>query len=74
MYNLAGKITPEINRKICQWLYIECLESGFTSHCEFHYLHKPHCSSEKNKDQLSAALEMANSVLESAKTVKMPLC
>lgn len=74
MYNLAGKITPEINRKICQWLYIECLESGFTSHCEFHYLHKPHCSSEKNKDQLSAALEMANSVIESAKRVKMPLC
>ena len=74
MYDLAGKITPEINRKICQWLYVECLESGFTSHCEFHYLHKPHCSSENNKDQLSAALEMANSVIEAAESMKMPLC
>ena len=52
MYNLAKNITPEINRKICQWLYVECLESGFTSHCEFHYLHKPHCVSKNKKDQL----------------------
>ena len=74
MYSLAGRITPEINQKICQWLYVECLESGFTSHCEFHYLHKPHCSSENKKDQLAAALEMANSVIESAERIKMPIC
>ena len=74
MYNLAKNITPEINRKICQWLYVECLESGFTSHCEFHYLHKPHCASQNKKDQLRAALQMANSVIAAAKRVKIPLC
>ena len=74
MYDLARRITPEINRKICQWLYIECLESGFTSHCEFHYLHKPHCSSNNSTEQLVAAFQMAESVIESAKRVKMPLC
>ncbi len=74
MYNLARKITPEINQKICQWLFVECLEAGFTSHCEFHYLHKPHCTSENKQDQLRAAIQMSNSVTNAAARVKMPIC
>jgi formimidoylglutamate deiminase len=39
MYRFAARISPQQVEAIATWLYIEMLEAGFTSVCEFHYLH-----------------------------------
>ncbi|MBN3754632.1 formimidoylglutamate deiminase [Paraburkholderia sp. Tr-20389] len=39
MYRFAARITPEALASIAQWLYIEMLKAGYTSVCEFHYVH-----------------------------------
>ncbi len=39
MYRFASRITPEQLEAIATWLYIEMLEAGYTSVCEFHYVH-----------------------------------
>ncbi|MFN3841653.1 MAG: formimidoylglutamate deiminase [Rehaibacterium terrae] len=39
MYRFAGRITPESLHAIASQLYAEMLEAGYTSVCEFHYLH-----------------------------------
>jgi len=39
MYRFASRISPEQVEAIATWLYIEMLEAGYTSVCEFHYLH-----------------------------------
>jgi len=39
MYGFANRITPEMLESIAVWLYLEMLEAGYTSVCEFHYLH-----------------------------------
>jgi formimidoylglutamate deiminase len=39
MYRFAQRITPEQLESIATWLYVEMLEAGYTSVCEFHYVH-----------------------------------
>jgi formimidoylglutamate deiminase len=39
MYRFAAHITPESLEAIATWLYVEMLKAGYTSVCEFHYLH-----------------------------------
>ncbi|WP_133649231.1 formimidoylglutamate deiminase [Paraburkholderia flava] len=39
MYRFAAKISPDGLAAIAQWLYIEMLKAGYTSVCEFHYVH-----------------------------------
>ena len=39
MYGFANRITPESLEAIATWLYLEMLEAGYTSVCEFHYVH-----------------------------------
>lgn len=39
MYQFAATISPEQLEAIATWLYTEMLEAGFTSVCEFHYVH-----------------------------------
>lgn len=39
MYRFARHVTPDQLEAIATWLYIEMLEGGYTSACEFHYLH-----------------------------------
>lgn len=39
MYRFAARITPESLAAIARWLYIEMLKAGYTSVCEFHYVH-----------------------------------
>lgn len=39
MYQFAAAITPEQLEAIATGLYVEMLEAGYTSVCEFHYLH-----------------------------------
>ncbi|WP_460456470.1 formimidoylglutamate deiminase [Arenimonas alkanexedens] len=39
MYRFAGGVDPESQYAIASQLYAEMLEAGYTSVCEFHYLH-----------------------------------
>ncbi|WP_233236950.1 formimidoylglutamate deiminase [Bordetella sp. LUAb4] len=39
MYRCASRIDPAQVEAIATWLYVEMLEAGYTSVCEFHYLH-----------------------------------
>ena len=39
MYRFAGRMTPESTHAVATQLYAEMLEAGYTSVCEFHYLH-----------------------------------
>ena len=39
MYRFAHRFTPDTLRAVALQLYVEMLEAGFTSVCEFHYLH-----------------------------------
>lgn len=39
MYRFASALTPEQLEAIATWLYVEMLEAGYTSVCEFHYVH-----------------------------------
>ena len=39
MYRFAAKLCPQHLEAIATWLYVEMLEAGYTSVCEFHYLH-----------------------------------
>jgi formimidoylglutamate deiminase len=40
MYRFALAINPDQLRTIAACLYVECLRHGYTSVCEFHYLHR----------------------------------
>ncbi|MEN9864514.1 MAG: hypothetical protein RL748_104 [Pseudomonadota bacterium] len=40
MYRFARQITPEHMQAIAAQLYVECLRHGYTSICEFHYIHR----------------------------------
>ena len=39
MYRFAGRLTPESLHDISAQLFVEMLQAGYTSTCEFHYLH-----------------------------------
>lgn len=39
MYGFAERLTPELLEAVATWLYVEMLEAGYTSVCEFHYVH-----------------------------------
>lgn len=39
MYRFAARMTPERIEAIARWLYVEMLKAGYTSVCEFHYVH-----------------------------------
>ncbi|MEK7344868.1 MAG: formimidoylglutamate deiminase [Pseudomonadota bacterium] len=39
MYRFAARLSPEQLEAIATWLYVQMLEAGYTSVCEFHYLH-----------------------------------
>jgi formimidoylglutamate deiminase len=39
MYRMAARFDPELLQAVAAQLYAEMLEAGYTSVCEFHYLH-----------------------------------
>jgi formimidoylglutamate deiminase len=39
MYRFAGRFTPDALQAVAAQLYSEMLEAGYTTVCEFHYLH-----------------------------------
>jgi formimidoylglutamate deiminase len=42
MYRFAAAVTPDELEAIATSLYVEMLEAGYTSVCEFHYVHHDH--------------------------------
>src|SRR5690606_9371492 len=39
MYRMAARFDPDSLHAVASQLYVEMLEAGYTSVCEFHYLH-----------------------------------
>ncbi|HNV85106.1 MAG TPA: formimidoylglutamate deiminase [Arenimonas sp.] len=60
MYRFASRITPEQLHAIAAQLYVEMLEAGYTSVCEFHYLHhQPNGLPYENSAAMSQAIIQA---------------
>ncbi len=60
MYRFVSRLTPEDVEAIAAQLYVELLKGGFTSVCEFHYLHRdpggrPYANPAEMSERLVAA-------------------
>ncbi len=60
MYRFAARLTPETLYAVARQLYIEMLKAGYTSVCEFHYIHhdidgRPYANPARLSEQLIAA-------------------
>ena len=57
MYAMAARFDPELLHAVAAQLYVEMLEAGYTTVCEFHYLHHaPDGRPYANADAMSQAL------------------
>ena len=57
MYAMAARFSPELLHAVASQLYVEMLEAGYTTVCEFHYLHHaPDGSPYPHADAMSQAL------------------
>lgn len=63
MYRFAAKISPQGLAAIAQWLYIEMLKAGYTSVCEFHYVHHT-----PEGSRYAHVPELAERVVDAART------
>jgi formimidoylglutamate deiminase len=61
MYRFASKIRPEQLHAIAAQAYVEMLEAGYTSVCEFHYLHH-----QPNGQPYADRTEMSQSLIQAA--------
>lgn len=52
MYALARRLDPAAIEVIATWLYTEMLEAGYTTVCEFHYLH--HAADGRRHEDIAA--------------------
>ena len=68
MYGFAGRITPEQLEAVAAQLFVDCLRHGYTSVCEFHYLHR-----DPGGRQYAAPAEMAARVASAAQATGMGL-
>lgn len=68
MYRVAARFGPDTLRDVAAWLYVEMLEAGYTSVCEFHYLHH-------DRDGLPYAdpAEMSLALVEAARDSRIAL-
>lgn len=64
MYELAGRMTPELLNATAAQLYVEMLKAGYTSVCEFHYLHHP--GGPQNAHRESDAMTMSQALIDAA--------
>ena len=61
MYRFAEALSPDDLTAICTWLYIEMLKAGYTSVCEFHYLHHA-----PNGQRYADAAELSERVIQAS--------
>ena len=64
MYRFAARMTPETLEAVAAWLYVEMLKAGYTSVCEFHYLHHA-----PDGCRYANPAELANRVMHAAANV-----
>lgn len=68
MYRFAGRFDPDTLRAVAAQLYVEMLEAGYTSVCEFHYLH--HAPDGRAYDD---AATMSRALIEAARATGIRL-
>ena len=68
MYELASRMTPECLNAIAAQLYADMLKAGYTSVCEFHYLHS-HGARRSHEDRLA----MSQALIDAAGTAGIGL-
>lgn len=68
MYSMAARFEPDTLRDVAAQLYMEMLEVGYTSVCEFHYLH--HAA---NGIAYANPTEMALALIDAAREVGIGL-
>jgi formimidoylglutamate deiminase len=61
MYRFAARISPDSLGVIARWLYVEMLKAGYTSVCEFHYVHNA-----PDGERYANPAEMAARVVDAA--------
>lgn len=61
MYRFAARITPDDLGAIARWLYVEMLKAGYTSVCEFHYVHHA-----QDGQRYASPAELAQRVVDAA--------
>ena len=76
MYRFAARLTPESQRAIAAWLYVEQVKSGYTAAAEFHYLHHkpdgaPHAPPTAMMDAIIAAADESGIMLTLLPTLYM---
>ena len=60
MYAMAARFDPDLLHAVASQLYVEMLEAGYTTVCEFHYLHHgPDGTPYAQADAMSQALLLA---------------
>ena len=62
MYRFAAQLSPQALQDVATWLYANMLEAGYTSVCEFHYLHH-----QSDGRPYADAAEMSLALLAAAK-------
>ena len=62
MYRLVDRLDPDSLQAVTAWLYAECLEGGYTSVAEFHYVHH-----DRDGAPFSDPAELSGRVLEAAR-------
>lgn len=63
MYQFASRMTPELLNAVAAQLYADMLKAGYTSVCEFHYLHN-----QPDGSPYSDASVMCQSLIDAAAT------
>ncbi|HEY0940868.1 MAG TPA: formimidoylglutamate deiminase [Steroidobacter sp.] len=72
MYDVASRITPECLNAIAAQLYADMLKAGYTSVCEFHYLHS-HVEASSEQHAHEVRLAMSQALIDAANTAGIGL-
>lgn len=72
MYDVASRITPECLNAVAAQLYADMVKAGYTSVCEFHYLHS-HGDASTGKPSEDERLAMSQALMDAATTAGIGL-
>lgn len=70
MYDVASRITPECLNGVAAQLYADMVKAGYTSVCEFHYLHSDASGESRSHEQ---RLAMSQALVDAATTAGIGL-
>lgn len=72
MYDVASRITPECLNAVAAQLYADMVKAGYTSVCEFHYLHS-HADASSEMQSHDVRLAMSQALMDAATTAGIGL-